>query len=201
MLLLMVIQEVSPKEYYVSMKVSEELSDGINNLGTFTRDLKKYRNSIYSLKMRRAEIRKEIYERLISLRLGLDKLKSLLPEHEAKMLEKQLENIKRHIAYEQKKLEKEKKKASKDKKTDLMKQFEKETGKKAVWQGSVTKQFMDWKKEREGKKEDKKEEKKKEEPSFVREQDLRLESEKQELENLRKDLENISHEIEKHSKM
>ncbi|MBD3312616.1 hypothetical protein GF352_04150 [archaeon] len=33
------------------------------------------------------------------------------------------------------------------KKTELMKKFEKETGKNAIWQGKVTKNFKDWKKE------------------------------------------------------
>jgi hypothetical protein len=186
----MVVQEVSPKEYYVSMKISEELSDGIKKLGTFTRELKKNRNSIYSQKMRRAEIRKEIYERLISLRLGLDKLKSLLPEHEAKMLENQLVKIKRHIRYEQKKLFKEKKKLLKEK------QKVAKSGKCPVCHKNFKR--LDLHKCKPPKK---KEEEKKVEPLFTREEDLRLESEKQELENLRKDLENISREIEKHSKM
>ena len=172
------------KEYYVSMKVSEELSNSIGKLKDYTRELKKNRNRIYSLKIRCAEIRKEMYERLISLRLGIDKFMSLLPQHEAKLLEKKLDSIKRYIKRERKKKEKIK---EKEKKKDMRKK-KKRSGKCPGCGKNFKRLDMHTCKIKEKKK------------KVPVEEDLRLESEKQELESLRRDLENISDEIEKHKR-
>ncbi len=178
------MKEDESKEYYVSMQVPEKLRDGIVKLGDYSRRIKKNKNSIYSLKYRRAEIRKEIYEKLVSLRLGLDKFKSLLPEHEAKMLEEKLKLISNHV-----KEEKEKKRREKELKKEKKKKIRglcPYCGKRFK-RLDLHKPYCD-------------EKEKEEEKRIDKEEDLRLDSEKRELEMLRKDLENISAEIENRRK-
>jgi hypothetical protein len=198
--------EQADSDYYVKLGLAGEFNNGLSNISYLMKEWKRTRNAMHNFRQQKAQLRKEFYETLISLRLNMDKLKSHLPEHEARKLMKKIEDIKKYAKEKKKKKEKEK---SDSKKTKLMKDYEKETGNHAIWRGRVTKQFKEWKDEKEGKSPEKKEKKttpnkkKKKQEIFPEKKEKEdpfkgaLESEKKELELLRQDLENISKELKK----
>ncbi len=83
-------------DYYVKLGVTNEFVKELNNINYLMRELREIKNSLNSYRQRKAELRKELYEMLISLRLGSDRMKRLLPEHDINLLKKKLEEIKRY---------------------------------------------------------------------------------------------------------
>ncbi len=115
-------------DYYVKLGVTNEFVKELNNINYLMRELRELKNSLASYRQRKAELRKELYEMLISLRLGSDRMKRLLPEHDINLLKKKLEEIKR---YGRKTSEKKAKKQAKVKSKKAVKQKEeKKTTKK-----------------------------------------------------------------------
>lgn len=161
--------------YYTKIMVGGRFTNELSNASYLVKELKRTRNSMNNFRQRKAELRKEFFETLISLRLNMDALLNHLPHHEASVLKKKIEQIEKY--------EKNRKKLKKEDK-------EKKVKKKKV-------------KKKKAKIKKKKEEKKVEAPKPVKKKSIMddaLESEKKELELLKKDLENISRELKKKKK-
>jgi hypothetical protein len=155
-------------KYYVKFKVSPEFGAGLSNLSYRIRELKQIINMMNSSRQNKAELRKELYESLISLRLNADKFKGMMPSHEVEMLEKKLREINQ---FAKKYVEEKKIDVFPDIKSEMPKQFR---PKRAFQQSAVQVPVKS--------------------PSML---DNALDSEKQELDLLRQDLEDITKELQK----
>ncbi|MBN1923222.1 MAG: hypothetical protein JW791_00500 [Nanoarchaeota archaeon] len=80
-------------DYYIKIGLGSRFGTELSNISYLLKELKQTRNSLNSYRQKKAELRKELYEMLISLRLNLDKLKNHLPAHEAAKLEKRIKEI------------------------------------------------------------------------------------------------------------
>ncbi|VVB75284.1 Uncharacterised protein [Candidatus Tiddalikarchaeum anstoanum] len=84
-------------KYYVKVDVNPQINNVITNASFKLRELKQMINTLNGTRQVKAELRKELYEILISIRLNLDKFKGLMPSHEAELLEKKLREITQYV--------------------------------------------------------------------------------------------------------
>ena len=87
----MVEDELS--NYYIKLGISGQVKTGLSNSSYLLKELKKLLNALNGFRQKKAELRKEVYEMLISIRLNMDNLINHLPHHEASRLQKEIDKI------------------------------------------------------------------------------------------------------------
>jgi len=160
------VEEIS--NYYIRIGVDGKFSGKLSNMSHYVKELKKTFEEIKSLKYKKAILRRDFFENMISLRLNIDKFRNHLPSEEFKKLQAQLVEIEKY----QKLFEKEKPKkktVSVEKKKEVVKKAE------PVKEKVVKKEIVE------------------EDPVYSN----ALDSEKKELELLKKDLEEINAQLNK----
>ncbi|MDD4352931.1 MAG: hypothetical protein PHN56_00585 [Candidatus Nanoarchaeia archaeon] len=155
-------------DYYVKFGIKNDMKNNLSNLSYLVATLKNDLNIINNLRGKKAFLRKELYETLISLRLNVDSLERHMPSKEFEALKNKIEEISKYAKKET------------VKKSEPSKKIEKPA---PVIKPEVIKKEFDIKKP---------------EPVIEKKSDLynnASDKEKKELEALKRDLEEISNQL------
>jgi len=87
-------------DIYVKFGVKAEMKNNLSNLAYMIATLKKDLGIIDNLRVKKAFLRKELYETLVSLRLNMDSMENHMPSKEFEALKKKLEEINRYAKKE-----------------------------------------------------------------------------------------------------
>lgn len=80
-------------DYYVKIGVGYNFGKSVGDTSYLLKELKNTITELRGTRQYKAKLRKEFFEYLISLRLNMDTFKTLLPHHEAEVLEKKINDI------------------------------------------------------------------------------------------------------------
>lgn len=87
-------EEVS--DYYIKYDVDNNLNVNLSNLSTSNKELLMTLKELSDIRRKSAMLRKDFFEKMISIRLNLDKFSNHLPVEEFKKLEKNLKEMEKY---------------------------------------------------------------------------------------------------------
>jgi hypothetical protein len=83
-------------DFYVKFGIKNDMKNNLTNLSYLVATLKKDLGIINNLREKKAFLRKELYETLISLRLGIDSMEKHMPSKEFEALKNKISEINKY---------------------------------------------------------------------------------------------------------
>lgn len=87
-------------DFYVKFGIKTDMKNNLSTLSYLVSTLKKDLNAVNNLREKKAFLRKELYETLISLRLGIDSMERHMPSKEFEALKNKIEEISKYAKKE-----------------------------------------------------------------------------------------------------
>jgi hypothetical protein len=93
-------KSIDISDFYVKFGIKNDMKNNLSNLSYLVATLKKDLSIVNNFRKKKAFLRKELYETLISLRLGVDSLEQHMPSKEFEALKNKIAEISKYAKKE-----------------------------------------------------------------------------------------------------